>query len=209
MQLLQFLWKNYLRISNPTCTIKAASLSRNVEFEKGVAVETGTHLQASLTGCYTYINKNCIIDKNTKSIGRFCSIAYNVKIGLGSHPTDWISSHPFAYDTKYGFVKNGKSFESQKLETYIANDVWIGANSTILAGVKVGNGAIIGAHSLVTKNVEPYSIVTGIPAKHIRYRFSTEVISKLQRLQWWNWDEKKIKENIHLFNDPTSFLSAF
>jgi acetyltransferase-like isoleucine patch superfamily enzyme len=209
MQLLQFLWKIYLRIANPSCTIRAASLSRNVKFEKGVIVETGTHLQASLVGRYTYINKYCLIDKNTKSIGRFCSIAYNVKIGLGSHPSDWVSSHPFAYDPKYSFVKEGRMFDDSNKETIIGNDVWIGANATILAGVRVGDGAIVGANSLVTKDVEPYSIVVGTPAKHQRYRFDPETISKLQKLQWWNWEDNKIKENVALFNGPVALLNKF
>ncbi|NOX48642.1 MAG: CatB-related O-acetyltransferase [Chlorobi bacterium] len=209
MQLLQFFWKVYLRITNPTCSIRAASLSRNVKFEKGVVVESGTHLQASLIGRHTYINKYCLIDKNTKSIGRFCSIAYNVKIGLGSHPSDWVGSHPFAYDVKYGFVKEGRKFDGSNTETIIGNDVWIGANATILAGVKVGDGAIVGANSLVTKDVEPYSIVVGTPAKHRRYRFEPEIISGLQKLQWWDWDDKKIKENVGLFDDPVALLKRF
>lgn len=207
MQLLQFLWKTYLRITNPSCTIRAASISRNVNFEKGVIVEAGTHLQASLVGRHTYINKYCLIDKNTKSIGRYCSIAYNVKIGLGSHPSDWVSSHPFAYDEKYGFVKQGKLFDDSNKETIIGNDVWIGANATILAGVRVGDGAIIGANSLVTKDVEPYSIVVGTPARHQRYRFDPKINSGLQKLRWWDWEDKKIKGNIDLFNDPKALLN--
>ena len=80
MQFLQYLWKNYLRITNPSCTIRAAGLSRNVKFEQGVVVEAGTYLQASHIGRHTYINKYCLIDKNTTSIGRFCSIAVQIRI---------------------------------------------------------------------------------------------------------------------------------
>ncbi|HOI88207.1 MAG TPA: CatB-related O-acetyltransferase, partial [Lentimicrobium sp.] len=91
----------------------------------------------------------------------------------------------------------------------IGHDVWIGANAVILAGVKIGNGAIIGANSLVNKDVEPYSIVAGSPAKHIRFRFSEEIITKLQALGWWNWDDGKIRENIALFGNPEALLAKF
>jgi len=207
MSLIQFLWKNYLRITNPTCKIKAASLSRNVRFENNVVIEYGSHVQASMIGKYTYINKYCLVDKNTESIGRFCSIAYNVKIGLGDHPVDWVSTHQFAYDPKYKFTKQWKEFDNTSdRKTKIGNDVWIGANATLLAGVKVGDGAIIGANSLVTKDVEPYSIVMGTPAKHHRFRFDSKIIASLQELQWWNWDEKKIKDKIEFFNNPEELI---
>ncbi len=87
-------------------------------------------------------------------------------------------------------------------EVSIGNDVWIGTNATILAGVTVGDGAIIGAHALVNKNVEPYSIVVGTPARHVRYRFDEDVISKLKAQKWWEWSDAKIKEHTHLFDDP-------
>lgn len=207
MSLIQFLWKNYLRLTNPSCTIKAATLSRNVRFENNVVLEYGSHIQASKIGKYTYINKYCLIDKNTISIGRFCSIAYNVKIGLGSHPADWVSTHQFAYDPKYKFTKHAKKFdEKSNQHTIIGNDVWIGANASILAGVNIGDGAIIGANSLVTKNVKPYSIVMGTPAQHHRYRFDLETSKALQKIQWWNWDKKRIKENIDLFDSPERLI---
>jgi len=209
MNVIQFLWKIFVRIKNPTCKIRATALSRNVKFEKGVTVEYGTVLQAGKVGKYTFINKYCLIDKNTESIGRFCSIAYNVRIGLGSHPVHWVSTHPFPYDRKYGFVDFSRSFEESKKKTVIENDVWIGANVTILAGVKVGNGAIIGAHSLVTKDVEPYSIVYGVPAEHKRFRFDKETRMKLLALEWWKWEDEKIKKNVEAFNDPASFLERY
>lgn len=206
MTLIQFLWRYYIRLTNPSCTIKSTSLSKNVRFEKGVTIETGSHVQADLIGKYSYINKFCLVEKNT-TIGRFCSIAYNAKIGLGSHPIDWVSTHQFAYDPKYKFVKEKRQFDQQgKGKTIIGNDVWIGTNSIILAGVNVGDGAIIGANSLVTTDVEPYSIVHGTPAKHQRYRFDENIRSELLNIKWWNWDEKKIKENIDLFNNPEKVI---
>jgi acetyltransferase-like isoleucine patch superfamily enzyme len=181
-------------------------LSKNVRFERGVSIETGSHVQADLIGKYSYINRYCLVEKNT-TIGRFCSIAYNVKIGLGSHPVDWLSTHQFAYDPKYKFVKESRQFKAgEKKQTVIGNDVWIGANTIILAGVTIGDGAIIGANSLVTSDVEPYSIVYGNPAKHQRYRFDENTRSNLLKIKWWDWDERKIKENIDLFNDPLKVI---
>lgn len=79
----------------------------------------------------------------------------------------------------------------------IGNDVWIGYDAVIMAGVKIGDGAIIGTRAVVTKDVEPYSIVGGVPAKEIRKRFATDIIEKLQNLQWWNWPVERIRESIH------------
>ncbi len=207
MTFIQTIWRYYLRIKNPTCTIRAASLSRNVHFEKGVTVEYGSHIQADRIGKYSYINKYSLIEKNTV-IGRFCSIAYNVKIGLGSHPIDWMSTHSFAYDPKYKFVKeNDKIQNDLKKETSVGNDVWIGANAIVLAGVTIGDGAIIGANSLITKDVEPYSIVYGTPAKFQRYRFDKQIIERLLSIKWWEWEDKKIKNKIALFKNPLLTLS--
>jgi acetyltransferase-like isoleucine patch superfamily enzyme len=204
-----YLWILLQRLINPTCTIHAASLCRNVKFGKGVTIEKGSHVCAGSIGKHTYINKYCLIDRNTKSIGSFCSIAYGVKIGLGNHPTKWVSTHPFAYDKKYGFVNISKSFEEQTNKNcIIGNDVWIGANATILAGIHIGDGAIIGANSLVTHDVAPYCIVAGTPAKRIRYRFDEEMIARLLELKWWNWDDARIKQNVDKFYDPEKILAS-
>jgi acetyltransferase-like isoleucine patch superfamily enzyme len=208
MSLTQFLWKNFLRMTNPTCSIKSVSLSRSVRLEKGVTLEYGTHIQTGLIGKYTYINKYSLVDKNTASIGRFCSIAYGVKIGLGHHPVDWVSTHHFAYDKKYGFVKASRHFENNPDQRcIIGNDAWIGANSIVLAGVKVGDGAIVGANSLVTKDVEPYSIVFGTPAKFHRYRFDEKIREELLKIKWWEWEDEKIINNVDLFNDPEKLIA--
>jgi len=206
MTTLQYFWRLYMRLKNPTCTIRSASLSKNVKLEKGVTLEYGSHVMAELIGRYSYINKYCLIEKNT-TIGRFCSVAYNAKIGLGGHPTDWVSTHAFAYDPKYGFVKESRKFQPEnKKQTVIGNDVWIGTNAIILQGVKIGDGAIIGANSLVTTDVEPYAIMIGNPAKLHRYRFDEKTIKQLVELKWWDQSINEIKMNIDLFKDPALLL---
>jgi len=202
----QFIWKMLVRITNPSCTIKASALGKDLKLEKGVTIQAGSVVSCKKVGKYTYINRNTLIDKNVESIGRFCSIAYGCKLGLGSHPTNWVSSHPFSYQKKYGFVSNDKLFGGEsKKPCVIGHDVWIGANAIVLAGVTVGDGAIIGANALVSEDVEAYSIVTGTPAKHTRFRFDDETCKKLHELAWWDWDDKKLKENIGNFDDPSKW----
>jgi virginiamycin A acetyltransferase len=206
--MIQFFWILLQQLLNPSCTLHAQSLCRNVKFGRGVTIEPGSYVCAGRIGNHTYINKYCLIDRNTVSIGNFCSIAYGVRIGLGNHPSRWVSTHPFAYDKKYGFVTQNRPFDEQTTQRCtIGNDVWIGANATILAGITVGDGAIIGAHSLVTADVEPYSIVAGTPAKLIRFRFDPQTISGLRQLAWWNWDDARIKKMAGQFDDPATLLA--
>jgi acetyltransferase-like isoleucine patch superfamily enzyme len=136
---------------------------------------------------------------STLKIGDFSSIAENVTILLGgNHPTDWISSFPFGIVFDEFKEKHYNYPKSSKGSVIIGNDVWIGLNTTILSGVTIGDGAIVAAGSIVTKNVEPYAIVGGNPAKVIKKRFSDEAISKLLTIQWWNWEIDKIKDNLDL-----------
>lgn len=125
-------------------------------------------------------------------IGKFCSIGENVAIGPSQHPLNWLSTHPFQYNLSFNVVtdKNLKSFSFKPV--VIGNDVWIGNNAIIMDGIKVGDGSIIGANSVVTKDVPPYAIVGGVPAKIIKYRFSEDIIKELLELKWWNLDDKEI-----------------
>lgn len=209
IKLIHFLWKSYLKISNPTCRLKASEIGREIRLGKHVTLEQGSFIYTKNIGNYTFINKNCLIDKSVESIGSFCSIAYGCKIGLANHPVDWVTTHPFAYDKKYGFVSETQfEIAATAPKCTIGNDVWIGANAIILAGVKIGDGAIIGANSFVNKDVEDYSIVTGTPAKHQKYRFDETIIDNLKNLKWWTWSDKKLKDNIALFNRPEQFVNA-
>jgi virginiamycin A acetyltransferase len=131
-------------------------------------------------------------------IGKFCMIASDVIFIMNgaNHLTKSISSFPFAiFGEDWKNAMNGKNYPT-KGNTEIGNDVWIGFNSTIMPGIKIGDGAIIATNSTVTKNVEPYSIVGGNPAKEIKKRFAKEQIEKLLEIKWWNWEIEKITENI-------------
>lgn len=136
-------------------------------------------------------------ENSTITIGNYCSFANKVTIFLGhEHHSDWISTYPFGHFGDFQINKNTDGFS--KGDVVIGNDVWIGYGVTILSGVTIGDGAVIGACSLVNKNVEPYSIVGGVPAKLIRKRFDSNTIKQLLDLQWWNWPKEKIQRHIEV-----------
>lgn len=136
-------------------------------------------------------------------IGKFCMIASDVKFIMNgaNHLTNALTTYPFAiFGNGWEKAMDGKSYP-QKGDIIIGNDVWIGYNATIMAGVTIGDGAIIATNSTVIKDVEPYSIVGGNPAAEIKKRFSAETISKLLELKWWNWDIEKITANLQCLTD--------
>lgn len=139
-------------------------------------------------------------------IGRFCSIANEVIIGTYLHPTNMVSTFPGFYSA----VKHTINFREdttieEKALTTIGNDVWIGTRAVVLGGVTVGDGAIIAAGAVVAKDVEPYSIVGGVPARTIRKRFQPDTIECLLNLRWWDWDDETIRRHAHLFADISEF----
>ncbi|MGL1888636.1 MAG: CatB-related O-acetyltransferase [Reichenbachiella sp.] len=142
-------------------------------------------------------------------IGKFCMIASGVKFIMNgaNHLTSALSTYPFAiFGNGWENAMDGKVYPN-KGDIQIGNDVWIGHNSTIMAGVKIGDGAIIATNSTVVKDVEPYAIVGGNPATEIKKRFSQTTIEKLSSLQWWNWDIEKITDNLkHLTGNDINEL---
>lgn len=158
-------------------------------------------------GDFTYVADHCTLSQTR--IGKFCSIGPYVKCGLGIHPSRlFVSTHPAFYSDLQQcgvtFVNKGKFTE--RLPVEIGNDVWIGAGSTIVDGVKVGDGAIIAAGSVVVKDVPPYAVVGGVPAKLIRYRFDEDSIKKLLLLKWWDKDRKWIQARVDKFCNINDLL---
>jgi acetyltransferase-like isoleucine patch superfamily enzyme len=135
-------------------------------------------------------------------IGRFCSIANGVTIYLGgNHRTDWITTYPFPaspINELWPEAKGIQGHPATKGDVVIGNDVWLGAECVILSGVTVGDGAVVTARAVVTRDVPPYAIVGGNAAAVIRKRFSDEEIEMLLEMKWWNWDAPKIKKHVHL-----------
>lgn len=196
---LAYYWKKYHK--------SGVQLSEGVDlggfsttFEGHNRLGRNTSFSGSLGRC-SYMGADCKINAE---IGRYCSIASDVYTISGRHPTtDWVSTSPVFYSDE---CQCGTSYVSEKLfdessqKTIIGNDVWIGARAIIISGVKIGDGAVIAAGAVVTKDVEPYTIVGGVPAKPIRKRFTDEQIDALNKLKWWDKDDKWMREHAVMFS---------
>ena len=141
--------------------------------------------------------------------GNFCSIASDVTIYLGgNHRTDWVTTYPFGHIHRHVFTRRMPGHPATRGDVIVGNDVWIADNVTIMSGVRIGDGAVIACNSHDVRDVPPYSLVGGNPAKLIKYQFTQKQIEKLLTIKWWNWTEDKINENIHLLcnNDIDKFI---
>lgn len=173
--------------------------------DKTSAICGKSEILKSEIGRYSYIGyRNIVI--NAK-IGSFCSIGNDTRIGQSTHPLNWVSTSPVFNKEKNIMKKNfsKNSFEDEK-KTLIENDVWIGNNVQIKSGVKISNGAVIGMGAVVTKDIGPYEIWAGNPAKMIRKRFSESEIERLLNIKWWDWDDVTIQKNADYFNNLIFFL---
>lgn len=184
-----------------TAVIKGSTLKGKVDIGAHVKMKRAL-IQGNVTiGRFTALafkDVQVISSINGIRIGAFCSIARNVTILEHQHATDRLST---AFVHKKILKTQAREEHQSKGSILIENDVWIGANVTVLSGVSIGNGAVIAANSVVTKDVPDYAIVGGVPAKILKFRFSEGKIIELLSMKWWSWDEEKIKENIHLFEE--------
>lgn len=163
----------------------------------GIYTSVGPHttMNESAFGDYSYVVQHCSIV--WADIGKFCSIAASTRINPGNHPMWRAALHHFTYRSKsYGFATEDDTefFEWRAAHRVVlGNDVWIGHGSTILPGVKIGTGAGIGAGAVVSKDVPPFAIMGGVPAKLIRFRFDEKVQERLMNLAWWDWPREKLE----------------
>lgn len=186
--------------------IFGVSSINHCNIHKTAKIGSFSSITNSSMGKYSYIGDNTVASYT--NIGNFTSISSNCAIGGGAHPMDWVSTSPVFTShrsiLRFNFYKH--DFNPYKT-VEIGNDVWIGAHCLIKSGVKIADGAIIGMGSVVTKDVGPYEIWAGNPARIIRKRFDDETISKLSKSEWWNWDDDKIRENADKFNNVSSFFN--
>ncbi len=149
------------------------------------------------------------VNQGHLKIGKYCSIATEVVIFLGGyHRDDWITTYPFMLFPKdWPGAVDIKGHPRTNGNVIIGNDVWLGHRAMIMSGVTIGDGAVVGAGSIVTKNVKPYEIVAGNPASHIRFRFSENVVKRLLQVKWWNWHPKTVAKHISLLcsSNPEHF----
>ena len=192
-----------------------------VVFDKNTFLE-GTNMicnnsciSGSSLGRCSYVGCDCYIPKT--KIGRYCSIAQGVRVVMGNHPTSkFVSTHGAFYSKDFfvSYTKEQKFKEysyadaDEKFFVEIGNDVWVGSDVRILNGVKIGDGAVIAAGAVVVKDI-PYSVVGGVPAKHIKYRFNESQREFLQRIKWWDFDENEIVANADLFEDIDKFMQYY
>lgn len=171
-----------------------------------VRIDRFNHIFRARIGRRTYTGPGAVIMQ--AEIGAFCSIAWGVTIGPPEHDFRRVTSHSFLYNDHDGLRPPGEiAYDRFAKPCVIGNDVWIGAQATVLRGVRVGDGAVIGAHALVTRDVPPYTIVAGVPARVRRERFDPALSARLQALAWWRLDDDRIREHYALFcAEPTPAL---
>jgi acetyltransferase-like isoleucine patch superfamily enzyme len=143
-------------------------------------------------------------------IGKYCSIADDVTILLGGeHHLDWVTTYPFSM--LWDDAKHFPGYPMNTGDVTIGHDVWVGHDAFILSGITIGNGAVIAARSLVTRDIPPYAVVAGTPARHIKQRFPDEVVTALQRIAWWNWPVSDVKRAwpLLLSDDIEGFVKTY
>lgn len=182
----------------------------NSSFGKYTQIGEFTNISNTVLDDYSYISEYSHVD-NTE-IGKFANIASNVRINPGFHPYEMPCQHHMLYRKKmYGFGENDEAFfnyrEVQKV--YIGHDVWIGQAAVIMPSVKIGNGAIIGSNAVVTKDVPPFAIVAGVSAKILKYRFTKDIIKKIEEIKWWEWSHEELNKRLDDLKDIRKFVYKY
>lgn len=165
----------------------------NCDIDNSAKVVGGCELTRVKMGKYSYCGENTKITDTV--IGSFCSIGDNVSIGGGNHPLETVSTSPaFLKGRNILGINFAEISYAPSKDVYIGNDVWIGTAAYIKGGVTIGDGAVVGSHAVVTHDVDPYSIVAGVPAIELRKRFAPDICRKLMEIAWWNWDDEKLRK---------------
>ncbi len=181
-------------IIQPSCTITKSELDHYVFLKHHTTCELSKVGLRSSAGFYSVLR--------SAVIGKYCSISWFTTVGAVNHHFDTVTSHAFPVRGRFGLTDVEGSMPEKT--TFVGNDVWIGCNVVVLPGVTIGDGAVVAAGSIVTKDVPPYAIVAGSPARVLRYRWDQETVERVSKLQWWDWDDEKIKNNLDLFQEGMS-----
>lgn len=209
MRRLLVLLKNILSLPKRLAShIALFCILQEAVVDKTAAICSGVRFYRGKIGKYSYIGNNSFVSDT--DIGSFTSISTDCYIGGTSHPTDWVSTSPVFHKWENIMKKNFARHEFEIFKrTTIGNDVWIGNRVMIKAGVKIADGAVIGMGSIVTKDIGPYEIWAGNPARLIRKRFEDETIDALEKMKWWEWDDNKIEKYAEKFTVPSELIEAW
>lgn len=199
--MLKYIIGFLVNLFNPAVSL-FAKVDNKSRISRKAKVYGWVQVSNSTMGDYSYLGRRSRLIH--ARVGKFCSISNDCAIGMGTHSLNNISTSSLFTAHKNG---TGVSWTNENLfeeHSYvrIGNDVWIGQRAMVMGGVSIGNGAVIGAGAIVTKDVPPYAIVGGVPAKIIRYRFPDDVIEKLEFSKWWLLPDEELKKNMNLFQRP-------
>lgn len=193
----------FCNLFNPAVSLFAKMDNKSI-ISKKARVYSFVQVCGSMIGDYSYVGRHSRIVY--ADIGKFCSIAGEVLLGMGTHTLNNLSTSPIFTE-----IKNGTGYKWADLteikpfrRVKVGNDVWIGTRAMIMGGVTIGDGAVIGAGAIVTKDVPPYAVVAGVPAKIIRNRFLEEEISMIKAQPWWDMPEDFLRNNLSFFQHPLS-----
>jgi phosphonate metabolism protein (transferase hexapeptide repeat family) len=186
--------------------IHASARIRDARIGAYVEIHEGVQVRDSVVGDYCYLQE--YVSLLNTDVGRFTAVAAMVRIGAPNHPYGRVSQHRFTYTPEYYWPaqKRDQGFFAQRGadRCRIGNDVWMGHGAIVLPGVEIGDGAVVGAGAVVTRDVAPYTIVAGVPAKLIKRRFEPAIAGRLQTLAWWDWTHERLEAAVDDFRHLTA-----